>query len=87
MQRDSGLLSLLREKMIRLSLTVRLVPLKFFFPMFCVFKIKILLFFFFCIYFCVGDKVEAFPVVKISPKDIVDTNGAGDAFVGGENLT
>uniref|UniRef100_A0A3B3I9G1 Adenosine kinase n=1 Tax=Oryzias latipes TaxID=8090 RepID=A0A3B3I9G1_ORYLA len=31
-----------------------------------------------------GDKVETFPVVKIDPKDIVDTNGAGDAFVGGE---
>uniref|UniRef100_A0A3B3B6Q2 Adenosine kinase n=1 Tax=Oryzias melastigma TaxID=30732 RepID=A0A3B3B6Q2_ORYME len=30
-----------------------------------------------------GDKVETFPVVKIDPKDIVDTNGAGDAFVGG----
>uniref|UniRef100_H3DGK2 Adenosine kinase n=1 Tax=Tetraodon nigroviridis TaxID=99883 RepID=H3DGK2_TETNG len=29
------------------------------------------------------DKVETFPVLKISPKDIVDTNGAGDAFVGG----
>lgn len=33
---------------------------------------------------CLGDKVETFPVVKIDPKDIVDTNGAGDAFVGGE---
>lgn len=31
-----------------------------------------------------GDKVETFPVLKIDPKDIVDTNGAGDAFVGGE---
>uniref|UniRef100_A0A672JIG7 Adenosine kinase n=1 Tax=Salarias fasciatus TaxID=181472 RepID=A0A672JIG7_SALFA len=30
-----------------------------------------------------GDKIDAFPVVKIDPKDIVDTNGAGDAFVGG----
>uniref|UniRef100_A0A674NGF8 Adenosine kinase n=1 Tax=Takifugu rubripes TaxID=31033 RepID=A0A674NGF8_TAKRU len=28
-------------------------------------------------------KVETFPVLKIDPKDIVDTNGAGDAFVGG----
>lgn len=37
--------------------------------------------------FCVGDKVETFPVLKVSPKDIVDTNGAGDAFVGGEGLT
>ncbi|MED6289210.1 hypothetical protein CHARACLAT_000382 [Characodon lateralis] len=30
-----------------------------------------------------GDKIETFPVLKIDPKDIVDTNGAGDAFVGG----
>ncbi|KAM4607756.1 adenosine kinase [Polymixia lowei] len=30
-----------------------------------------------------NDKVETFPVLKIDPKDIVDTNGAGDAFVGG----
>uniref|UniRef100_A0A672JIP8 Adenosine kinase n=1 Tax=Salarias fasciatus TaxID=181472 RepID=A0A672JIP8_SALFA len=29
------------------------------------------------------DTIDAFPVVKIDPKDIVDTNGAGDAFVGG----
>lgn len=28
--------------------------------------------------------METFPVLKIDPKDIVDTNGAGDAFVGGE---
>ncbi|XP_068614772.1 adenosine kinase-like isoform X3 [Brachionichthys hirsutus] len=28
-------------------------------------------------------KIETFPVLKIDPKDIVDTNGAGDAFVGG----
>ncbi|XP_037320770.1 adenosine kinase isoform X1 [Pungitius pungitius] len=32
---------------------------------------------------CQSDKVETFPVLKIDPKDIVDTNGAGDAFVGG----
>jgi len=25
-----------------------------------------------------------FPVIKIAEKDIVDTNGAGDAFVGGK---
>ncbi|KAM9365439.1 adenosine kinase isoform 2-T2 [Pholidichthys leucotaenia] len=31
----------------------------------------------------VGDKLESFPVLEIDPKDIVDTNGAGDAFVGG----
>ncbi|CAB1312375.1 unnamed protein product [Coregonus sp. 'balchen'] len=30
-----------------------------------------------------GDKIEMFPVLKIDQKDIVDTNGAGDAFVGG----
>ncbi|XP_060780761.1 adenosine kinase isoform X2 [Neoarius graeffei] len=30
-----------------------------------------------------GDKVEMFPVIEIDQKDIVDTNGAGDAFVGG----
>ncbi|XP_028982718.1 adenosine kinase isoform X2 [Betta splendens] len=31
----------------------------------------------------ISDKVETFPVLTIDPKDIVDTNGAGDAFVGG----
>ncbi|XP_069000886.1 adenosine kinase isoform X2 [Embiotoca jacksoni] len=30
-----------------------------------------------------SDEVKTFPVLKIDPKDIVDTNGAGDAFVGG----
>ncbi|XP_034753881.1 adenosine kinase-like isoform X1 [Etheostoma cragini] len=30
-----------------------------------------------------SDKIETFPVLKIDPKDIVDTIGAGDAFVGG----
>lgn len=35
---------------------------------------------------CSEDKVDTFPVLKIAPKDIVDTNGAGDAFVGGTNL-
>ncbi|XP_053189185.1 adenosine kinase isoform X1 [Scomber japonicus] len=30
-----------------------------------------------------SDKVETFPVLKIDSKDIVDTTGAGDAFVGG----
>ncbi|XP_022540388.1 adenosine kinase isoform X2 [Astyanax mexicanus] len=30
-----------------------------------------------------GDKVETFPVIEIDQKEIVDTNGAGDAFVGG----
>jgi len=28
-------------------------------------------------------RITAYPVMKIDPKDIVDTNGAGDAFVGG----
>jgi len=28
--------------------------------------------------------VLEFPVIKIAEKDIVDTNGAGDAFVGGK---
>lgn len=56
-----------------------------------------LYFFFFSVllsYFCSvplpclrpEDKVETFPVVKIDPKDIVDTNGAGDAFVGGTTV-
>lgn len=31
----------------------------------------------------VGDKVTRFPVLDIDQNDIVDTNGAGDAFVGG----
>ncbi|KAL4641094.1 adenosine kinase-like isoform X1 [Arapaima gigas] len=30
-----------------------------------------------------GDKVTTFPVVEIDQSEIVDTNGAGDAFVGG----
>ncbi|XP_076829921.1 adenosine kinase isoform X2 [Brachyhypopomus gauderio] len=30
-----------------------------------------------------GDKVETFPVLQIEESKIVDTNGAGDAFVGG----
>lgn len=30
-----------------------------------------------------SDKVELYPVLVIDPKDIVDTTGAGDAFVGG----
>lgn len=31
----------------------------------------------------VGDRVTMFPVLDIDQNDIVDTNGAGDAFVGG----
>lgn len=30
-----------------------------------------------------GDDVQVFPVHKVEDKDIVDTNGAGDAFCGG----
>uniref|UniRef100_A0A8C4TLW5 Adenosine kinase n=1 Tax=Erpetoichthys calabaricus TaxID=27687 RepID=A0A8C4TLW5_ERPCA len=30
-----------------------------------------------------GDEVTIYPVLEIDQKDIVDTNGAGDAFVGG----
>lgn len=30
-------------------------------------------------------KITEFPVIHIDPKDIVDTNGAGDAFVGGKD--
>jgi len=28
--------------------------------------------------------VNEFPTIKLPPEKIVDTNGAGDAFVGGE---
>ncbi|KAJ3304690.1 adenosine kinase [Kappamyces sp. JEL0829] len=28
-------------------------------------------------------KIQTFPIIKIAPEKIVDTNGAGDAFVGG----
>mmetsp|Transcript_18728 Transcript_18728/g.40269 ORF Transcript_18728/g.40269 Transcript_18728/m.40269 type:complete len:345 (+) Transcript_18728:106-1140(+) len=31
----------------------------------------------------VGGKVHLFPVIRIAQEDLVDTNGAGDAFVGG----
>jgi len=31
--------------------------------------------------------VLEFPVIKIAEKDIVDTNGAGDAFVGGKQFS
>lgn len=33
-----------------------------------------------------GDRVEMFPVLDIDQNDIVDTNGAGDAFVGGKMI-
>ena len=35
-----------------------------------------------CVCFA-GKDVEMFPVLKIDQSKIVDTNGAGDAFVGG----
>ena len=31
-----------------------------------------------------GGKITEFPVIPIEAKDIVDTNGAGDSFVGGK---
>lgn len=31
----------------------------------------------------VGDSVSVYPVIKVDEKEIVDTNGAGDAFCGG----
>jgi adenosine kinase len=31
----------------------------------------------------VGGRVRYFPVNRVAPESIVDTNGAGDAFVGG----
>ena len=34
-------------------------------------------------YIVYGDTVLEFPVKKLSLSEIVDTNGAGDAFVGG----
>lgn len=33
--------------------------------------------------FSTDDKVETFPVLEIKRSEIVDTTGAGDAFVGG----
>ena len=32
-------------------------------------------------------KVTEYPIIKISQDKIVDTNGAGDSFVGGEALS
>lgn len=31
----------------------------------------------------VGDRVEYYPVIKVQEDKIIDTNGAGDSFVGG----
>ena len=31
-------------------------------------------------------EVKEFPIIPIDPKDIIDTNGAGDAFVGGRSF-
>ena len=37
-------------------------------------------------YFSFTDgKVKEYPVIPIAAEDIVDTNGAGDAFVGGRS--
>ncbi len=33
--------------------------------------------------FTENGKIQEFPVVPLKPEEIVDTNGAGDAFVGG----
>lgn len=32
---------------------------------------------------CIGSTISTYPVKSVHPDDIVDTNGAGDAFVGG----
>jgi adenosine kinase len=32
---------------------------------------------------CIGDEVQTFPVPKLAKEKMVDTNGAGDSFVGG----
>lgn len=37
-----------------------------------------------CYELFVGGKVTEYPIIPIKEEDIVDTNGAGDAFVGGE---
>jgi len=37
-----------------------------------------------CVFVWAEGRVMEFPVIKIAEKDIVDTNGAGDAFVGGK---
>jgi adenosine kinase len=31
-----------------------------------------------------GKELQTFPVIKLSADQIIDTNGAGDAFVGGK---
>lgn len=38
------------------------------------------------VYFTIDGKTTEYPVIPIADKDIVDTNGAGDAFVGGEKV-
>lgn len=37
-----------------------------------------------CYELFVDGKVTEYPIIPIKEEDIVDTNGAGDAFVGGE---
>ena len=39
------------------------------------------------LYFPADGKVTKYAVQKLKPEDIVDTNGAGDAFVGGRSQT
>jgi len=34
-------------------------------------------------YYCTGDLIRQFPVIDVPENKIKDTNGAGDAFVGG----
>lgn len=44
------------------------------------------LFVYLIVCFLIDGKVREFPVIPISEKDIVDCNGAGDAFVGGTTV-
>lgn len=34
---------------------------------------------------CLDGKITEFPAIQVPAENIVDTNGAGDAFVGGES--
>ena len=35
---------------------------------------------------CLGGNVTEYPIIPIEAKDIIDTNGAGDSFVGGKKF-
>lgn len=35
---------------------------------------------------CLEGKVTEYPIISIKKEDIVDTNGAGDSFVGGKSI-